>query len=58
MRKTNIGVSRQSFLDKLKKPVMLSNLTKSGEIGFNNAYFGSLMVGLSKLPFSMNKGWI
>jgi len=55
MRKTNIGVSRQSFLDKLKKPVMLSNLTKSGEIMFYNAYFGSQMVGLSKLPFSMNE---
>ena len=53
MRKTNSGIGRQFFLSKINKSVMLSKLTRSGEMLFFNAYYGSQMVGLKCLPFKI-----
>ena len=55
MKKTNSGVRRETFVDQINKPVMLSHLTKSsGGAFFFNAYYGSHMIGVKKLDFSIN----
>ena len=55
MKKTNSGVRRDTFADKINKPVMLSHLTKSsGGAFFFNAYYGSRVVGVKKLDFQIN----
>jgi len=52
MEKTNSGVRRESFVD---KAVILSNVTKSQDVFFFNAYYGSTMVGKKSLGFKITE---